>query len=336
MNGCDLPKDAPAMNTQLRAVPMHQRAGHTGFARGWYAVAHTEDIGPATLQPLYWLEQQWVVYRTVSGAAQVADAYCPHLGAHLASHDGAIANGQLTCPFHKWRWDGTTGRCSHIPYASALPPGNVKLTLHPTREVDGDILVWHDPAGGEPDFEPYASAAFAQDRWILFDRRTVDTTCPFPDVYENLFDSAHIVQLHGAKKTPQLANMSERPYGLSVEYAIDADAEDQALEKIELHFTGITRMNQHYVGRGWEALFFIDLTPLDFETTRQTFRLYLKDLGSADAHAALGGPFVERFVYEVEQDMKVINFKKHLPAPKLCRSDGPIYQYREYARRYLL
>ena len=33
--------------------------------------------------------------------------------------------------------------------------------------------------------------------------------------------------------------------------------------------------------------------------------------------------------------MKVINFKKHLPSPKLCRGDGPIYPYREYAAKYL-
>jgi 3-ketosteroid 9alpha-monooxygenase subunit A len=313
---------------------MHQRTSHTGFARGWYSVASADELRPDTLLPLYWLDQQLIAYRTASGAAQVADAYCPHLGAHLASHDGAIAEGQITCPFHKWRWDGATGRCSHIPYASALPPGNVRLTLHPTREVDGDVLMWYDPAGAEPDFEPHASPAFARDNWVLFDRRTVDTTCPFPDIFENLFDSAHIVQLHGAKKTPQLNNMAAAPHGMEVEYGLDADAEDEAIEKIGLAFTGITRMTQHYVGRGWEALFFVDLTPLDFEITRQHYRLYLKDLGSDQAHEALGKPFVERFTYEVQQDMKVINFKKHLPTPRLCRADGPIYQYRDYAAKY--
>jgi 3-ketosteroid 9alpha-monooxygenase subunit A len=314
---------------------MRHRAAHTGFARGWYSVAQSDAVGADTLLPVYCLDQQLVVYRTAAGIVQAADAYCPHLGAHLASHDGAIVDGQITCPFHKWRWDGDTGRCSHIPYASTLPPGTVKLTLHPTREVDGDVVVWHDPTGAEPDFEPYASEAFRDDHWTLFDRRTVDTTCPFPDIFENLFDAAHIVQLHRAKRMPSLLNTASRPHGLYVEYGIDPDAEDQALEKIALNFTGITLLNQHYVGRGWEALFFIALTPLDFETTRQSYRLYLKDMGSAQAHEALGKPFVERFVYEVEQDMKVINFKKHLPTPKLCRGDGPIYQYREYASKYL-
>ncbi len=319
----------------VRSVPMHFRATHSGFARGWYAVVSGGEIHADTLKPIYWLDQQLIVYRTQGGKAQVADAYCPHLGAHLASHDGSIDAGQITCPFHKWRWDGETGRCSHIPYASSLPPGTVKLTLHETREVDGDVLMWFDPRGKAPDFEPFSSPDFQRDRWILFDERAFDTTCPFPDIYENLFDSAHIVQLHRAKKTPQLENMAERPHGMYVEYAIDPDAEDQALEQIAINFTGITLMNQHYVGRGWEALFFIALTPVDFETTRQSMRLYLKDMGSQEAHDALGKPFVERFVYEVEQDLKVINFKKHLPTPRLSRNDGPIYQYREYAAKFL-
>lgn len=322
-------------NHPLRHVPMRQRSPHVGFARGWYSVAASEDLQPDRLIPVYVLDRQWIAYRNADGQAQVADAYCPHLGAHLASHDGAITGGQITCPFHKWRWDGASGRCTHIPYASALPPGSVKLGLVPTREVDGDVLAWHGPAGEEPDFEPYRSPAFARDRWVQYDRRTVDTTCPFPDIFENLFDGAHIVQLHRAQKMPTLENMEPRPHGLHVDYGIDP-SEDAAIEKLSLEFTGITLMNQHYLGRGWEALFFIALTPLDAETTRQTYRLYLKDTGSPDVLEALGKPFVERFVYEVEQDMRVINFKKHLATPKLCRGDGPIYQYRDYASRYLV
>jgi phenylpropionate dioxygenase-like ring-hydroxylating dioxygenase large terminal subunit len=323
------------MTAVLQHVPMRRRAPPTPFARGWYAVAAADEIDSQTLKPLYWLDQELIAYRTASGAAQVADAYCPHLGAHLASHDGAIADGHITCPFHKWRWDGESGRCSHIPYASALPPGTVKLTLHPTREIDGQVLMWFDPQGKPPDFEPFASPAFARDRWVKYDQRSFTTTCPFPDILENLFDGAHIVQLHHAAKMPQLTNMGDRPHGMYLEYAIDADAEDQPLEQLAMNLTGISLLNQHYVARGWEALFFIALTPIDTERTVQSMTLYLKDLGSSEAHDALGGPFVERFVYEVEQDLKVLDYKKHLPTPRLCRGDGPIYQYREYAAKYL-
>ena len=38
--------------------------------------------------------------------------------------------------------------------------------------------------------------------------------------------------------------------------------------------------------------------------------------------------------YEVEQDFKVLDFKKHLPKPKLCAGDGPIGKFREYAESY--
>ena len=319
----------------LQHVPMRHRAPNAGFAKGWYRVADSDSVRSDSLMPVYWLEQQLIVYRTKAGAAQVSDAYCPHLGAHLASHDGCIEEGVIVCPFHKWRWDGESGRCAGIPYASALPPGTVRLKLHPTREVDRQVLVWHDPQGGEPTFEPYASAAFQRDRWVKYDQRSYVTTCPFPDILENLFDGAHIVQLHHATKMPQLTNTGDRPHGMYLEYAIDAEAEDQPIQQIAMNLSGISLLNQHYVARGWEALFFIALTPLDGERTEQSMGLYLKDLGSQEAHDALGKPFVERFVYEVEQDLKVLDFKKHLPQPKLCRGDGPIYQYREYAAKYL-
>jgi hypothetical protein len=146
---------------------------------------------------------------------------------------------------------------------------------------------------------------------VKYDQRSYVTTCPFPDILENLFDGAHIVQLHHAAKMPQLTNMSDRPHGMYLEYAIDAQAEDQPIEQIVMNLSGISLLNQHYVARGWEALFFIALTPLDGERTEQSMSLYLKDLGSQEAHDALGKPFVERFVYEVEQDLKVLDFKKH-------------------------
>jgi len=48
----------------------------------------------------------------------------------------------------------------------------------------------------------------------------------------------------------------------------------------------------------------------------------------------VGKPWIERFAFEVEQDFKVLNYKKHLTHPRLCGGDGPIYQYREYAKQY--
>src|SRR3546814_15360186 len=89
-----------------------------------------------------------IAYRNRDGTAQVADAYCPHLGAHLASHDGEICEGRITCPFHKWQFDSATGKVEHIPYTDVPVPPSVRLKMHPTRETDGRIRIWHEDRKG--------------------------------------------------------------------------------------------------------------------------------------------------------------------------------------------
>lgn len=130
--------------TDLQASPMRYRAPREAFPKGWYCLAEAVDVD-AALSPVRALGRDLVLYRTVDGRAQVADAYCPHLGAHLASHDGKVCGGVITCPFHKWRFDGQTGRVIGIPYTDVLPPASVSLNLFPTREVDGMVLAWIHP-----------------------------------------------------------------------------------------------------------------------------------------------------------------------------------------------
>ena len=46
------------------------------------------------------LGQHLVLFRGESGAVSVLDAYCPHLGAHLAV-GGEVVGDTISCPFHK-------------------------------------------------------------------------------------------------------------------------------------------------------------------------------------------------------------------------------------------
>jgi len=321
---------------QLQSVAMDYRAPDEGFPIGWYGVAETADVPAEAIVPVYWLDQQLIVYRTADGAAQVADAYCPHLGAHLASHDGKICAGKLTCPFHKWEFDGATGEVTHIPYSNVMVPRSVGLTLHPTREVDGVVLMWHHPDRAEPSFEPLDTRALrGDDTWVHYATKSWETTCPFRDILENLFDTAHIVQLHGAPEPPEIKAFETKPYGLRVAYDTEASKDqDNRLQEFECNFGGVTLLNQYYVGVGWKALFIFSFTPIDRERFVQTTRLFLQDTGDAASLEQLGTSFAERFVYEVEQDMKVLNFKKHLASPRLCAGDGPIMKFRNYSKAY--
>ena len=59
-----------------------------------------------------------VAWRGESGKAYVADAYCPHLGAHLGI-GGKVSQECITCPFHGWQFEGSNGALAKIPYSKA-------------------------------------------------------------------------------------------------------------------------------------------------------------------------------------------------------------------------
>ena len=152
----------------LQPIPMKYRSRDLRFPKGWYAVADSAEVTGTAMLPVNYLDQQLIVYRDANGRAQVADAYCPHMGAHLASHDGCITDGKIVCPFHKWSFDATSGQCVNIPYTKIMVPPSVKLTIHPTREVDD--IVRHHPArvvmliGGVSDLASTLEAYVAGDR----------------------------------------------------------------------------------------------------------------------------------------------------------------------------
>ena len=72
---------------------------------GWFAVAFSRDLVPGEVKRIRYFDEELVLFRTRSGQARVLDAYCAHLGAHLAE-GGRVVGENLACPFHAWQYDG--------------------------------------------------------------------------------------------------------------------------------------------------------------------------------------------------------------------------------------
>lgn len=319
----------------LDPIPMHFRDHTKGFPKGWYAVAEGEDISADTMKPVSYLGLQLIVYRDIEGKAHVADAYCPHLGAHLASHDGCITGGQIVCPFHKWRFDAATGKCVDIPYTKVVPP-QASLTVYPTREVSGIVMMWWHPRGAAPDFEPFDGRLQDMSGWLLAGRKILEGRVPFRDLFENLFDTAHIQQLHNSNGLPDIAKITRTDYGMSVDYAMDDVPEEFPVTSMHGSFCGITMLSQLTEGEGFAMITNSTATPIDNERMLLHARLYIKDTGSEEVNKMLGGAFAERTMMEIDQDFKVLNYKKHLERPLICAGDGPIMKYRDYAEQYFV
>ena len=87
---------------------------------GWFAVAFSKELVDGEVKRVRYFGEELVLFRTRSGRAAVLDAYCPHLGAHLAE-GGRVVGESVRCPFHGWQWDAD-GNCAAIPYCKRIPP----------------------------------------------------------------------------------------------------------------------------------------------------------------------------------------------------------------------
>jgi nitrite reductase/ring-hydroxylating ferredoxin subunit len=318
--------------TILQPIPMAYRDDTSVFPKGWYGVADSETITANTLTPVNYLNLQLIVYRDKEGKAHVADAFCPHLGAHLASFDGQLKDGEIVCPFHKWRFDAESGRCTSIPYAKVVPP-KARLTLYPTMEVGGMVMMWWHPAGGAPDYTPFdVRSRHADSTWLLRAEKVKEGTVPFRDLFENLFDTAHIQQLHGGVGLPEIEAVTRTEFGLQADYAQPGEGERWPIKSMQCNFSGLSFMSQSIIGEGFGFIQNAVATPIDHERMQLRVRMYIQDTGSPQMNDFIGGEFVKRVLSEIDQDFEVLNYKKHLKAPLLCSGDGPINRYREYAR----
>jgi 3-ketosteroid 9alpha-monooxygenase subunit A len=323
------------MNAALEPIPMAYRDQTIGFAKGWYCVADSTQVPADAMLPVTALDQQLIVFRTKEGKAQVADAYCPHLGAHLASFDGAIEDGEVVCPFHKWRFDTSTGKCNKIPYTDVIPP-QAKLKLYPTVEQNGMVLMWHHPkdaAAEAPPFDP--TQAYAEHTWIKIAERVIETTVPVRDLFENVFDTAHIQQLHRGANLPEIASVLRKPHGLEVNFEKPKVPERTVINFMQFNFSGMGGVTHIVLGEGYGFYQQNSFTPIDREKGILKIRMFIKDMGDKVQNETVGKAFAERVAFETEQDMKVLNFKKHLSRPLICAGDGPIMKWRQYSEELL-
>lgn len=87
------------------------------YPNGWYGVLESSSLKPGKSQYLSCLGQHFAIYRTESNKVFVLDAFCPHLGANLGI-GGHVVGDNIECPFHRWSFRGSDGKCTNIPYST--------------------------------------------------------------------------------------------------------------------------------------------------------------------------------------------------------------------------
>ncbi|MEY4721329.1 MAG: hypothetical protein RIQ46_1054, partial [Pseudomonadota bacterium] len=188
--------------------------GEHDFARGWFMIGPASD---ATRVPkaIRYFGRDLVLYRGESGQPYVTDAYCPHMGAHIAKNqtsyivlDGQHVSGEsIRCPFHGWSF-GPDGACNHIPYSPDFIPKAAKLRHYPCVERAGILWVWHDEEEGEPthDLADFGGH-WGQPGWVEWKIDYMgDLNVHSAEIVDNMADYAHFVPIHGATEWQYFAN----------------------------------------------------------------------------------------------------------------------------------
>lgn len=112
------------------------------IAEGWYWALRSSELPQGSVKGVSLLGRELALYRGEDGRVAALDAYCPHMGAHLA--EGCVDGRGLRCFFHGWKF-GRDGRCGEIPALGGRPAPNVRTGSWPVEELYGMIWVWTGP-----------------------------------------------------------------------------------------------------------------------------------------------------------------------------------------------
>jgi len=302
---------------------------------GWFFVDFTENLKPGDLRNVFLFGQEWVLFRTESGAPGMSDPYCPHLGAHMG-HGGKVCGEHLRCPFHHWEYD-TAGWCKSIPYGKIMPPITKKqaiLRTLPMVEKYGMLWAWYHPACEAPSFElPYVpeiedATGFTGSRRGSW---TADTC--IQEIAENGVDTAHLKFLHGAPIIPPVEASYDGPtmlLNIGQGYIV-GKSYGPGLNVLRFTQEGVTATMISYT------------VPITREKTQMNMSFRHVDYAEGTKELHVSKKIIDHMIGAAEGeesagfesvDFIVWNNKKYRPNPLLCDGDGPVLQFRKWFKQF--
>ena len=320
--------------------------GEFEFARGWFMIGAASEATRHP-KPIRYFGKDLVLYRGESGKPYVVDAYCPHMGAHLARNstsyiilDGEQVEGEsIRCPFHGWRF-GTDGACNHIPYSDFVPKA-AKLRTYPVVERAGILWIWHDPEGLEPDVELATFGGhYGEPGWVEWKVDYMgDLDVHGIEIVDNMADMGHFVPIHGATEFQYFANEFKgtevHQYYSAGHRTLTLNPEDMLV--LDTWYEGPGFLQSEMAGT-FDSFIMIANTPIENGKSRAWHALMVKvhdgSRETTDQDRAIAYEYQEASRLAFAQDVEIWANKRACINPMVVPNDGPFAKVRAWYRQF--
>ena len=304
---------------QPGASRLRVRTGSNRFPfpipNGWFAIARSGQIKPGEVTALRYFGHDLVAFAGDDGAVHLTQAYCPHLGAHLAV-GGRVDGNCITCPFHGWKFDGDSGACVAIPYAlTERIPARAAVRSFPTVERNGLIFAWHHLQRGEPFFDVPHVPEFSSPDWLPSIMKDFHISTACQEMAENNHDFAHFKFVHGTDEIPAGEEFIDGTYKRVTNPDLERETFGLGL--------GVVR-------RPGVVTFLSSATPVDEDNLHVRW-IFTAPVGLG---ADLLEQIAEQFALGVSQDVPIWENKIYRPRPMLTKGEAGIIAHRNWAEQF--
>jgi 3-ketosteroid 9alpha-monooxygenase subunit A len=318
--------------------------GEYAFPRGWFMVASADEVTTTPLAVRYFGEDM-VLYRGASGRPYLVEAYCPHMGTHLAKNTTSyvikdkehVEGDNIRCPYHGWRF-GPDGKCNEIPYSPAPIPKAACLKSWKLVERAGCLWTWNDPEGGEPDYDLPAFDKYDDPAWVKWKIDVLgELACHPQEIIDNMADKAHLVPVHGSANMVLFENEFD---GVVCRQILEAGHRtlaggDETAMTNDTWYTGPGILQSVMEGE-YPSHMLIAHTPVDDGVVKVWYALLVRSqkpvAGEDDVAMARG--YQQAGLEAFAQDFEIWGNKRACINPMVVKGDGPFGKVRVWYKQF--
>jgi phenylpropionate dioxygenase-like ring-hydroxylating dioxygenase large terminal subunit len=304
------------------------------FANVWTMVANSRDLKAGQPLSRKIAGERVVFFRGADGRAAALIDRCPHRGVALSL--GRVRGGEIECPFHGWRFDGTGANCG-VPWNPDAKRATLGAIALPVREEAGLLWLY---TGFAPESGPIVSESLTSG--LALCSQTVVWKAHWTRVMENMLDMPHLPFVHRRTIGKELSrrvegarmdiSLEERPYGARLANSVDGGAR---AGKLDYRFPNAMELTIDPPGK--RLRLFAACIPEDEKTTRLLL-LTLRDF----ARWPLLDPVFRLLNTRIaNEDRRIVesSLPAEVPPPgeeKSVRTDAPTLFFRKIYRQKLL